>query len=279
MKKVMATIAAALLGVLAAQAADPTFAYSGAGCRTLIVDGGGAVISNRSVTVDAGAVVPWKLEVIQATKTASAETTEFVATNYVGILSAAVTNWYAVATDSVEVENVTGIALTNITVSSTVTNKFDSIDNVDTNTWRVVGKDGAKFVCVKTGEATSVWAVPVKTLAEVPSGWAVTGVVETATATNTFTSLKGVDLSKWEIVTTNGYTRTVSAGSQVAAGGTLAVTDGDGTSWGTLTISGGASSSTNVFDAAKIAFGGSLRLTATDAERLKLKVYYVRLGR
>lgn len=63
------------------------------------------------------------------------------------------------------------------------------------------------------------------------------------------------------------------------AGCRTLIVDGDGTSWGTLTISGGASSSTNVFDAAKIAFGGSLRLTATDAERLKLKVHYVRLGR
>lgn len=111
------------------------------------------------------------------------------------------------------------------------------------------------------------------------NGFVLTNEVTTSTITNRFTTLQGLDLSAWDIVATNGVSETVSAGSSVAAGGTLAISDGTGTSWTTLNISSGSVGSTNVFDATKIAFGGTLRLTATQAERLKLRVTYLKLGK
>jgi hypothetical protein len=45
------------------------------------------------------------------------------------------------------------------------------------------------------------------------NGFVLTNEVATSTITNRFTSLRGLDLSAWDIVATNGVSETVSAGS------------------------------------------------------------------
>ena len=57
----------------------------------------------------------------------------------------------------------------------------------------------------------------------------------------------------------------------------LTISNGDGTLWSALTLSGGAVNETNIFDGSKIAFGGTLRLTATQAERLRFRIKYLKL--
>ena len=211
MKKGLLLFAFALCG-MPLFATDPTFTYSGVGVSDIIVDGGGSVISNQLVVIDPScAVVPWKVEVSEAKKTATSSGTEFVPTNYVGVMTSTVTNWMAVAS----MNSVNGFELTN--------------------------------------------------------------TVRTATVTNNFNSIVGLDLTEWAIVSTNGITRDVSIGTPTAAGGTLTVSNGDGTSWSALTLSSGAVAETNLFDGDKIAFGGTLRLTATQAERLRFRIKYLKL--
>lgn len=193
---------------------DPTITYTGAGCREFIVDAGGDAISNSLVKIDlAGGVVPWKVSVSGATKTATSSVSEFVPTQYVGVCSSTVTNWYStVVTDT---------------------------------------SNGSRIV--------------------------LTNSVTTAVSTNSFNSIANLNLADWAIVATNGYTKSVSVGSPTAAGGTLVIADDWGHTFGTLTLSGGAATLTDVFNASKIAYSGTLRLTATEAERLKFHIEYLKL--
>lgn len=227
MKARLLFLAIAFCG-LSAFAVDPSFTYDSVGFRDIAVTGGGGVISNVAVVVDtSAAVIPWKVEIASAKKTATSTTTEFVPTNYVGVMTSSVTNWYTVAD-------------TNKTVVST----------------------NAVTGIVSTNRVTTL---------------SLTNTVSTATVTNRFSSITGLNLSDWAIVSTNGYDKTVSVGTPQNAAGTLTLSDGNGTSWSALTISNGATAESNIFDASKISFGGTLRLTATQAESLRLRIKYVKL--
>lgn len=206
MKKMLTLLAA--VGLAFGAFASGELVATGAGMTTITVGKvGGGVISNADVRIDRNACVPWKIEVLEATKAGEpTTTTETIYTNYV--------------------------------CSITTTNTVVRPNYVD---GKVQG---------------------------------VTNIVTVSTVTNNFPKMPS---APWVEVSKSGYEKTITVPQSAVAGGTVKLSCTEGYDWGALTLTEGKTSNTNVLDMSKVGFVGTLKLTATEAERVKVKITYLKL--
>ena len=109
---------------------------------------------------------------------------------------------------------------------------------------------------------------------ETNSNLSVTNYVLSAVVTNAVGSLEGI-ADYWTCIATNGITSTVTNFTAAAAGGTVTVKNSYGDSW-SISLSGGAGANANGSpDLTKLVFAGDLFVTATDAEKLDLRIVYL----
>ena len=106
----------------------------------------------------------------------------------------------------------------------------------------------------------------------------VTNFVATATVTNCVGSLEGL-ADYWTCIATNGTTATVTNYTTAAAGGSVTVKNSYGDSW-TVSLSGGAgANASGTPDLTKLVFAGDLYVTATEAEKLDLRIVFLTFAR
>lgn len=138
----------------------------------------------------------------------------------------------------------------------------------------------------KTGTTTETVFVPTNylitaTFAEtnyvrtVTNGVIVSTPVEhITTVTNTVLTLNGIDTSVWTAFATNGYERTDTVLSSIPATGNVTVKNG-ASAYSALTLTNGTCAATGVWDFGNLVYPGGLSLSATDAEKVVLRVKYV----
>lgn len=235
MKRLIAL--AAFAAALCAHAAGELVA-TGADVRTWTLGGVGAgALTNQSAGVSR-TICPWKLYVTNAVKRAQTTSSVFTPTNYVVTATFTATNAAPVFAD----------------FEQTVTNKVYVRDWASTN--GVVFSTNALVRTVAGTRQT------------------VTNYVATAVVTNSVGSLEGI-ADYWTCVATNGITSTVTNYTTAAAGGTVTVKDSYGNSW-QVSLSGGAGANANGSpDLTKLVFAGDLYVTATEAEKLDLRIVYL----
>lgn len=228
---------AALAAALCAHAAGELVA-TGADVRTWRLGAVGAgAPTNMGVGVSR-TICPWRLYVTNAVRRVRTTSSVFTPTNYVVTATFAATNAAPVFADFVR----------------GVTNA------VRVRAWGA--PDGVAFstnalVCTVAGTRQTV-----------------TNYVATAVVTNTVGSLEGI-ADYWTAVATNGMTSTATAYAEAAAGGTVTVKNSYGDSW-TVSLSGGAGADADgTPDLSKLVFAGDLFVTATEAERLDLRIVYL----
>ena len=226
---------AALLAATCAQAAGELVA-TGADVRTWTLgEAGGVALSGQSVGVPR-TLCPYRVYVTNAVKRTQSTQSVFTPTNY--IVTATVTATNAVPKWSDFTKNVTNLVF--ITDAASTNLATSAVTNVHS----VAG--------VKYGS---------------------TNVITSVTLTNAVTSIGGI-AAPWECIATNGVTSTVTNYTTTAAGGTVTLSNSYGDTW-SVSLSGGAGSTTNTPNLSKLVFPGDLRLTATQAERLDLKIVYL----
>lgn len=236
MKKLLTAAAAALSLVLAASASGELVA-TGADVRTWrLGEVGGAAITNRSVGVQR-TICPWKFYVTNAVKRAQTTSTVFTPTNYVVAATFSATNDAPAFAD----------------FERSVTNRVYARDWASTNVVYATNT----YVRTVSGSRQSL-----------------TNYVVTATVTNTVGSLDGIS-APWECIATNGVTTTVTNYTAAAAGGTVTLKNSYGDTW-TVSLSGGSGSNANGSpDLTKLVFPGDLAITASEAEKLDLRIVYL----
>ncbi len=228
---------AALAAALCAHAAGELVA-TGADVRTWTLGSvGSGALTNRSVGVSR-TICPWRLYVTNAVRRVQTTSSVFTPTNYVVAATFAATNAAPVFSD----------------FERSVTN-------------RVYVRDWA----ATDGVAFSTNAL-VRTVAGTRQ--TVTNYVATAVVTNTVGSLEGL-ADRWTCIATNGTASTVTNYTAAAAGGTVTVKNSYGDSW-TVDLSGGAGADADGSpDLAKLVFAGDLFITATEAEKLDLRIVFL----
>lgn len=236
MKKLMTAAAAALSLVLAASASGELVA-TGADVRSWhLGEAGGIALTNQSVGVSR-TICPWKLYVTNAVKRAEATADVFTPTNYVVTATFTATNDAPAFAD----------------FERSVTNKVYVRDWTSTNVVYATNT----YVRTVSGSRQSL-----------------TNFVVSATVTNTVGSLEGI-ADYWTCIATNGVTSTVTNYTTTAAGGTVTVKNSYGDTW-TVSLSGGAGADASGSpDLTKLVFAGDLFVTASEAEKLDLRIVYL----
>ena len=228
---------AALAAALCAHAAGELVA-TGADVRIWTLgDVGAGAPTNHSVGVSR-TICPWKLYVTNAVKRAQTTSSVFTPTNYV------VTTTFTATNDAPHWAE----------FAQSVTNKAYVRNWPTTN--RVVFSTNT-YVRVETNRNLSV-----------------TNYVLSAVVTNSVGSLDGI-ADYWTCIATNGITSTVTNYTTAAAGGTVTVKNSYGNSW-QISLSGGAGANANGSpDLTKLVFAGDLFITATEAEKLDLRIVFL----
>ena len=235
MKRLIAL--AGLAAALCAHAAGELVA-TGADVRTWTLgEVGAGAPTNQSVGVSR-TICPWKLYVTNAVKRAQTTSSVFTPTNYI------------------------------VTATFTATNDAPAFADFERS---VTNK-----VYVRDWSVTNGVAFSTNTLVRTVAGTrqTVTNYVATAVVTNAVGSIDGI-ADCWTAIATNGITSTVTNYTTAAAGGTVTVKTSYGDSW-TVSLSGGAGANASGSpDLTKLVFAGDLFITATDAEKLDLRIVYL----
>ena len=239
MKRLIAL--AVVAAALCAHAAGELVA-TGADVRSWTLGSVGAgAPTNQSVGVSR-TICPWKLYVTNAVKRAQTTSSVFTPTNYV------------------------------VTATFTATNDvpaFADFERSVTNT-----------VFVRDWNATNgvVFSTNIYVRVETNRNIYATNYVATAVVTNCVGSLDGL-AAYWSCIATNGITSTVTNYIEAAAGGSVTVKNSYGDSW-TVNLSGGAgANASGTPDLTKLVFAGDLLITATEAERLDLRIVFLTFAR
>ena len=195
----------------------------------------GVALSDQSVGVSR-TICPWRLYVTNAVKRAQSTQSVFTPTNYV------VTATFVSTNAAPDVTNFTA-AVTNVALL-----RDWSSTNVVFSTNRLARTSKIRLQSVSD-------------------------FVVTATSTNVVGSLDGLSPA-WACIATNGVTSVVTNYTTAAAAGTVTLKNSFGDTW-SVSLSGGAGSTTNALDLSKLVFPGDLSLTATEAEKLDLRIVYM----
>ena len=226
---------AALAAALCAHAAGELVA-TGADVRTWTLGSAGGVAYSGGASVSR-TICPWKVYVTNAVKRAQTTSNVLTPTNYTVRATFTATNSAPVFAD----------------FARAVTNKVYVRDWASTN------------VVFSTNTYTRTEAGTRQTL---------TNYVATSTVTCGVGSLDGIG-APWACIATNGITSTVTNYTTAAAGGTVTLKNSFGDSW-TVSLSGGSGANASGSpDLSKLVFAGDLSVTATEAEKLDLRIVYL----
>lgn len=227
--------AVAAFGIALGASAAGELVATGADVRTWRLGNSGGGALSNCAVGVQRTICPWKLYVTNAVKRTQSTESVFTPTSYVVTASVTTTNAVPVWADFTN-------AVTNVTFYT---------DGASTN------------LAYSTVTNVRLYA---------GSRLAVTNRITTATVTNTVYGISGL-ADPWVCIATNGFSTVVTNYGTTAAGGSVTLKNSFGDTW-TLNLSGGAASS-NSLDITKLMFPGDVRLSATQAERLDLRIVFL----